>query len=235
MGNYILPSILDFKAQFRGDFPYAVPLVGGGSGAAVTAVLTGDQITSYTVDAPGSGYPTIPTIIVQYGSGFGALAQATLTTGELATVTPITKGYGYSLTPTPPSIYISNGMGDNTNPNKVSDFDIAYAMNQAFLFNITQALVSSQTAFTNLYNLLAAHYLVRAMTSRVSGLSGKGDWITKSKTVGNVSASYEIPDRILRSPLLSKLSQTTYGANFLELMAPQLVGNFAAFHRCTLP
>ena len=67
------------------------------------------------------------------------------------------------------------------------------------------------------------------------GMNGKAEWLTQSKTVGNVTESYSIPDRILKSPYLSKLSKTTYGAQLLELVSPQLIGNFASFHRDTLP
>jgi hypothetical protein len=50
-----------------------------------------------------------------------------------------------------------------------------------------------------------------------------------------VSEDFDIPKRILNSPYLSKLSKTTYGAQFLELVSPQPIANFQTFYRQTLP
>ena len=51
---------------------------GGGSGAAITANLTGDTVTTYTITNAGSGYTSNPTITVSGGGGSGAVAVATI-------------------------------------------------------------------------------------------------------------------------------------------------------------
>lgn len=238
--SYILPSISEFKAQFLGDFPWAVPPAAkGGSGAVITitsatgpnqSLVTGDVVLT----AGGTLYANTPTIIVQGGGGTGAIIVPTVVAGVITALTLLSGGYGYSV-PSAIRVYISSGAGDNSAEDKVNDFDIATAQIAAMQFNMTQGLFGSQQAFTYAYNLLAAHYLCKILAASAAGLAGKGEWITNSKSVGDVSESYNIPDRIMRSPYLSRLATTTYGISFAELVLPSLIGNTASFHRCTLP
>ena len=236
--SYRLPTVPDFKTQFSvRDFPYAVPVTGGGSGAVGIPTITGGAITAWAVGSGGSDYPSNkkPDGIVQYGGGFGATVAFTLVGGIVTVISSVQPGYGYLDTANPPELYISNGLGDNTDTEKVSDFDIAAAQAKALAFNMTQGLFASQQAFTLAYGLLSAHYLCESLLASGTGLGGKAEWLSNSKAVGNVSESYSIPDRVLRSPYLSKLSKTTYGAQFLELVSPQLIGNMGTFHRRGLP
>jgi hypothetical protein len=229
---YQLPVVTDFKTQYPvRDFPYGVPPTGGGSGALAVPTIggAGNGITSWTVSVGGTGYPAnkVPDGIVQYGGGYGATVVVTITAGAVSGVAVANPGYGYVDQVNLPQLYISNGLGDNSNADKVSDFDIAGAQAKAMLFNVAQGIFASQAAFTTAYNLLSAHYLCETLLAAGTGLSGKAEWLTNSKTVGNVTESYAIPDRIMRSPYLSKLSKTTYGSQFLELVSPQLIGNFS--------
>jgi hypothetical protein len=59
---------------------------GGGSGATVTANLTGDKVTSYTVTAGGTGYTTPPTITAT-APGVGQSVIGTCTMPDTVTVT----------------------------------------------------------------------------------------------------------------------------------------------------
>jgi len=231
---YLLPSIADFKAQFARDFPFATPAaVSGVVGATATASINAGSVSGIAVNTPGSGLSnTAPPSVVVYGSGgVGALASATVSAGAVTLITVTAAGYGYV---TAPRVYVALG-GDNTNPERVTDFDIARAFNAAESFNMTRNLSGSQAAFTYAYDLLAAHYLCESLQASGTGLGGKAEWLTNSKTVGNVSESYQIPPRVLNSPFLSKLSRTTYGAQFLELFSVQLVGNMQSFYRPTAP
>jgi hypothetical protein len=238
--SYVLPSISEFKAQFLGDFPWGVPpFASGGSGASITIASASGANSSLligdiTLAAGGTGYVNAPTIIVQGGGGTGAVIKANVAGGVITSLTLVSGGYGYTV---PASIiaYISSGAGDNTDATKVSDYDIANAQIAATQFNVTQGLFGSQQAFTYAYNLLTAHYLCKILAASGAGLAGKGEWITNSKSVGDVSESFSIPDRIMRSPYLSRLASTTYGINFAELVLPSLIGNMVPFHRNTLP
>lgn len=232
----VAPGISEFKAQFVRDFPYATPRTLAGQVAATFGPIPFAGVNGALSGVPpiltgGSGYKAAPTIIV-LGNGVGGALAATIAAGVVNAVTLVNPGYGYTVQPT---LYVSTGEGDNTDEQKVTDYDLATAMLAAQSFNMTTALWGSQSAYTYAYNLLAAHYLCETLIAGGTGLKGKAEWLTNSKTVGNVTESYSIPDRILRSPILSKLSKTTYGSQFLELVAPQLIGNFSTFHRCTLP
>lgn len=231
---YLLPSIADFKAQFVRDFPFATPaFVVGVVGATATASVSSGGVSGIAVTAPGSGLSnTAPLSAVIYGGGgVGALASVTVTAGAVTSIPVSSAGYGYTEAP---RVYVSLG-GDNTNTERVTDFDIARAFNAAESFNMTRTLSGSQAAFTYAYGLLSAHYLCETLQAGGSGLGGKADWLTSSRSVGNVSESYNIPTRVLNSPFLAKLSRTTYGAQFLELVSASLIGNFQSFHRPTLP
>lgn len=235
MASYLPPTIGDFKAQFVRDFPYATPLAPKNVVVAeATANLNASgEVASITVVDGGSGYSSTqtPSVILYGGGGLGAAANAVVTSGVITGFTMVKLGAGYR---TPPSVYVASG-GDNTNSEKVTDYDLARAITMATGFNVTQELFSSQAAYTTAYCLLAAHYLCETLLNSASGLSGRAEWLTQSKTVGNVTESFSIPQRVINSPYLSKLSKTTYGAQFLELVSPQLVGNFQSFHRTTLP
>ncbi len=236
---YQLPGIEDFKAQFPvRDFPFAVPFAptDGGSGAAAALTVGGSNngIVTAAVTAGGADYPRPPTVIVLWGKGTGAVITAALTANAVSGLTIRSPGYGYT-DPTTLAVYISPGVGDNTDPKKVTDYDIAKAMRAAMTFNMTGALWGSQAAYTYAYNLLIAHYLCENAQASGAGLGGQADWIRNSKTVGDVTESFSIPERVMKSVYLSKFSKTTYGSQFLELASPSLIGNFQSYHRCTLP
>lgn len=234
---YVSPTISAFKDQFGRDFPFATPAEAP-SGVVLpilTAVTNGVALTGITITSPGSGMANKTTTLVIYGGGgLGAKATITIAGGICTAVNILSLGVGYTIAP---SVYVPvPGQGDNTNVEKfVTDPDIARAIVMATAFNMTQSLFSSQAAFTTAYNLLSAHYLVETLQAGGTGLNGKAEWLTKSKTVGSVSEDFEIPDRVLKSPYLGKLSKTTYGAQFLELVSPQLIGNVQSFRGQTNP
>jgi hypothetical protein len=231
---FVLPTIPDFKSQFQRDFPFATPLSKSGVvGAEASASINGSgEVSVITVTEAGSGYTgLVPAVVIYGGGGISAAALATITTGAVASIAVTKPGFGYQKVP---RVYIPVG-GDNTDNEKVTDYDLARAFNAAEGFNASPSFFSTQSAYTYANNLLAAHYLCENLQASGVGLGGKAEWLTQSKTVGNVSEAYAIPDRVLKSPFLAKLSKTTYGAQFLELVSPQLIGNIKSFHGVTHP
>ena len=59
------------------------------------------EVRSITLDTPGSGYTTVPTITLTGGSGYGAKAAAAINdSGQLTTITVTSSGYDYTTAPT---------------------------------------------------------------------------------------------------------------------------------------
>lgn len=233
MASYSLPTIRDFKAQFVRDFPYAVPATGGGSGATASLSLNNSMsVASLTLVTGGSGYPQAPDVLIYGNGGYGALATASVSNGAVTGFTLISGGQGFEQAPL---VYISNGLGDNTDITKVTDFDIANAFNAATQFNFNADLFTSNQGYVYAMNLLTAHYMVLNLQAGNTGIGGKAEWLTHSKTVGNVTEAYAIPARMMKSPYLAKLSKTTYGAQFLELLSPLLIGNVRSYYGGTNP
>lgn len=116
----------------------------------------------------------------------------------------------------------------------VLDQDIAKAMGQCRV-NINQGLFSDQDTYNIGYLLLTAHYLVIDLRMSSQGIAGQYSWIESSKSVGSVSESFSIPQRILDNPYFAMLSKTNYGAKYLEILIPQLAGNIFVVAGTTLP
>lgn len=105
----------------------------------------------------------------------------------------------------------------------VTDQDICKAQGEANI-NFNESLFSDQKTFSICFNYLTAHYLVTDLQNSSQGISGQYTWLESSRSVGSVSVSSSIPQRILDNPEFSMLSKTTYGAKFLALVLPLLSG-----------
>lgn len=116
----------------------------------------------------------------------------------------------------------------------VTDTDIAnaYALTNS---NINIALWDSQAEYTLGYLLLSAHFLVTNLMASGQGLSGQYSFLTTSKGVGSVSISQAIPQRIQDNPYLSMLMKTPYGAQYVMLLLPRIVGQSLTVAETTNP
>ncbi len=106
---------------------------------------------------------------------------------------------------------------------QVLDQDIAKAFQQVNV-NINQALFGDQSSYTIGYLLMSAHFLVINLRASSQGLNGSYAFLENSKSVGNVSQGFSIPQRILDNPYWAMLMTTSYGAEFLMMILPQLCG-----------
>lgn len=105
----------------------------------------------------------------------------------------------------------------------VVDFDILKAF-QMTNVNINQDLFADQGSYNVGYLLCSAHYLVMNLRASSQGINGQFAFLEQSKSVGSVSQSFAIPQRVLDNPDWAMFTKTNYGAAFLQLIIPQLAG-----------
>ncbi len=116
----------------------------------------------------------------------------------------------------------------------ILDTDIGKAF-QFVNINVNQALFQDQGSYNIGYLLLSAHYLVMNLRASSQGINGQFAFLESSKSVGSVSQSFAIPQRVLDNPDWAVLMKTNYGAQFLQLILPQLAGNIFISYGRTLP
>lgn len=123
--------------------------------------------------------------------------------------------------------------GGDVNVN-VIDADIQNALNFANV-NFNPDFWSSQANYTLGFLLLTAHYLVMNMRASSQGINGQFNFLQQSKSVGAVAEAFGIPQRVLDNPDWSILCKTNYGAQFLQLLLPQLSGQIFSVRGTTHP
>lgn len=116
----------------------------------------------------------------------------------------------------------------------VLDQDIANAFVQANLA-INQDLWPDQGSYTLGYLLLSAHFMVLALRASSQGLNGQWAWAQNSKTVAGISEGFEIPDRIKNNPDFMAYYKTHYGAQYMNLLWPNLAGQMFNVYGTTQP
>ena len=122
-----------------------------------------------------------------------------------------------------------------TDPNaSVLDTDIAKAF-QFTNINMNKQLFDCQASYNVGYLLLSAHYLVMNLRASSQGLSGQFNFLQQSKNVGQVAEAFGIPQRILDNADWSMLCKTNYGAQFIQLVLPQMGGQIWNAYGTTLP
>lgn len=226
---FTFPAVDDFKSQFVRDFPFAVPCFG----AAGVITLAGGALASIAVAKGGQGYIDAPLVAVvdqNGGPGTGAVVTAAVAAGKVTGFVVGTAGANY----VSPILVLSGGAGDNSDLTRVTDDDITSAIQDA-AFNVNQALFGTQSDWAKAFLYLAAHNLVERLLAAGEGMRSRYNWLTNAKTAGDLSESYTIPDSILESPFLSSVSKTRYGARYLEIVSPLLIGNMGTFYRRSAP
>lgn len=116
----------------------------------------------------------------------------------------------------------------------VTDADIVNAFNYTNV-NFNPDFWIDQNAYSLGYNLLSAHFLVLNIRQSSQGISGQYNFGEQSKSAGQVSQSFAIPQRILDNPEFAMLTKTNYGAQYLFLLLPQLSGQIFSIHGSTRP
>lgn len=105
---------------------------------------------------------------------------------------------------------------------KVSDLDISHAYAESDI-TFNTSLFGDNASLILGYLYLSAHYLVNDLNA--GGVDSNPTGIVNSKSVGNVSEGYSIPDWQLKSPVYSFYTKSSYGLKYLNMVLPRLVGN----------
>lgn len=116
----------------------------------------------------------------------------------------------------------------------IQDSDIT----KAFTFvnvNMNPDLFGDQGSYNIGYLLLSAHYLVMNLRASSQGIAGQFSFLEQSKSVGSVSQAFAIPQRVLDNPDWAILCKTNYGAQFIQLILPQLTGQMFSVQGSTRP
>jgi hypothetical protein len=119
--------------------------------------------------------------------------------------------------------------GTGTDTVRTSDivkaFGVAWANWNASLFTQDEAPIA--------YGYLAAHFLVLNIQGAGGlnplgphrGTNSRGGGVIQSKSVGDVTVNFQVPDMIAKSRILSQLYRTDYGQQFLQMALPRIVGH----------
>ena len=108
--------------------------------------------------------------------------------------------------------------------NYIQDSDIMRAFKEAKV-NFNAGLFGDDDTVKMVFLYLAAHYLVIDLNNAMNPLAMGFMGFTQSKSVGSVSQSFALPDFVTRNAALSQYMQTGYGAKYVSLIYPYLVGN----------
>lgn len=118
--------------------------------------------------------------------------------------------------------------------NYVSDEDIERAFAEAKV-GFNQALFPTDEDIKMGFLYLTAHYLVNDLRAALNGIAGVGAFMVASRSVGNVSESYSIPQAFLNDPIYAYLTTTPYGMKYLSLIYAYLRGGVFVVGGWTLP
>ena len=109
--------------------------------------------------------------------------------------------------------------------NYILDGDIVNAYQEACI-SYSPSLFGADDAVKLSYLYLTAHYLVHDLRS--NGLESAASHPLASQSVGSVSASYSIPEYILKTPIYSFYATSGYGLKYLNFLLPAMAGNVCA-------
>lgn len=112
-----------------------------------------------------------------------------------------------------------------SNVGLISDLDITNAYAESCVtFNDTLFTDNDDIKLGYLY--LAAHYLVHDLNA--GGIQSVTGGFANSRSVGNVSESYSIPQWQLDDPVFGFYAKTSYGSKYLNMILPRLRGNMVS-------
>lgn len=111
---------------------------------------------------------------------------------------------------------------DPNNQEYITDTDIEMAFAQAKV-NFPVKLFDEENGKIA-FLFLVAHYLCMDMQMAQAGINSTAQYVVTSKSVGDVSASYGVPTKLLNNPLYNYLTTTQFGMKYISLLYPRTIG-----------
>ncbi len=109
----------------------------------------------------------------------------------------------------------------------ISDSQITKAFKEACI-SFNPALTGDNEEMIFCYLYLAAFYLVFDVSA--GGIRSTTAFNVNSRSVGNVSESYSVPDWALKNPQFSMYSKNAYGMKYLNMISPRAIGNVVSVY-----
>lgn len=117
--------------------------------------------------------------------------------------------------------------------NYIQDSQIQAAFNLALTFFNPD--LGWYNALDMAFLYLTAHFLIKQYNINAGGLNSGSGGISNSKSAGNVSESYTIPEWQLRDPNATFYNSTSYGTIYYNLLYPRLIGRVQSIFTSTNP
>ena len=117
-------------------------------------------------------------------------------------------------------------------PQYIRDSDIENALEQAGV-NFNESLWDDDSQRKLAFLFLAAHYLCMDMKMQQAGINSTSQFMIAAKSVGDVSASYAIPQTFLNSPIYSYYTTTQFGMKYISLVYARTIGRVSVIFGAT--
>lgn len=101
--------------------------------------------------------------------------------------------------------------------------------------NFNEEIFETCELKTLMFYYLTAHYLCMDWRNATNSLGTSTTFSAQSKSVGNVSVSYAIPQRYLNNPFMLYLSQTGFGNKYASYLIPRMTARCMVVHGRSLP
>lgn len=213
------PSIAQFQAQFPRDWPY-----GKGTDSVTPGDIQNAINEAFGLFHPGLWNSCIPTFSA---SITGTTVLNSNTISALSSVYGLLPGQtitGLGI-PALSTIQLVGASSVVISANATaSAAGVALQVGGTAGYTVSEATIA--------YCYLSAHLLVLSLQNAgglgaplsFQGAGSSGGGTVESKTVGSVSVTYSIPDRVKNSPSLAQYMRTGYGQKYLQMLAPKIPG-----------
>lgn len=106
----------------------------------------------------------------------------------------------------------------------VQPADITKAISMG-LINFNSGLYGSNDNIMTVFLYLAAFYLTENLKIAQKGIAAQINFPVVSAGVGGVNESFQVPDKVTKSPFLFQYTANAFGFIYLTFALPQTVGN----------